>query len=68
MSRPDSVWRMIAVLGSAALISGVLLGYFHDLTATPIAQASARRLSESLREMMPSFSNDPLTDALTAIV
>ena len=53
MSRPDSVWRMIAVLGSAALISGVLLGYFHALTATPIAQASARRLSESLREMMP---------------
>ena len=50
MSRPDSVWRMIAVLGSAALISGVLLGYFHDLTATPIAQASARRLSESDRK------------------
>lgn len=68
MSRPDSVWRMIAVLGSAALISGVLLGYFHDLTATPIAQASARRLSESLREMMPSFSNDPLTDAVGACV
>lgn len=63
MKRVDSVWRMIAVLGLTALMSGVLLGFFHDLTATPIAQASARRLSESLREMMPAFSNDPLADA-----
>ncbi len=59
----DSLWRMIAVLGLTALLSGALLGFFHDLTAGPIAEASARQLSESLAELMPPFSNDPLADA-----
>ena len=63
MTRKDSLWRMIAVLGLTALLSGALLGFFYDLTADPIAKASARQLSESLAELMPPFSNDPLADA-----
>lgn len=55
----SSLFNMVIVLTSVAVIAGFLLGYVNKLTEEPIAQANAKALNDGIALVVPGFDNDP---------
>lgn len=56
---------MLLVLTGVTAISVALLAYVNELTKGPIAEANAKTLNEALKEVLPAFDNNPVTECDT---
>lgn len=53
---------MLLVLTGVTVISVALLAYVNQLTAEPIRQANAKTLNNALKEVLPEYTNDPVSE------
>ena len=61
----SSFKNMLLVLTGVTAISVALLAYVNELTKGPIAEANAKTLNEALKEVLPSFTNNPVSESDT---
>ncbi|KAA6346824.1 Electron transport complex protein RnfG [termite gut metagenome] len=56
---------MLLVLTGITVISVGLLAYVNELTKAPIAEANVKALNEALRNVVPEFTNNPVSECDT---
>ncbi len=56
---------MLLVLTGITAISVALLAFVNGLTKGPIAEANMKTLNEALMQVLPSFTNNPVSEADT---
>lgn len=56
---------MLLVLTGVTAISVALLAYVNELTKGPIAEANAKTLNEALKQVLPTFTNNPVAESDT---
>ncbi|KAA6335697.1 Electron transport complex protein RnfG [termite gut metagenome] len=56
---------MLLVLTGITVISVGLLAYMNELTKAPIAEANVKALNEALRNVVPEFTNNPVSECDT---
>lgn len=56
---------MLLVLTGVTVISVALLAYVNELTTRPIAEANSKTLNEALKQVLPSFTNNPVAESDT---
>lgn len=56
---------MFIVLTVVALVSAGVLGFTYTKMEPVIAEAQAEKRAEALRQVLPSFDNDPIADSYT---
>ncbi|MCK9160065.1 MAG: RnfABCDGE type electron transport complex subunit G [Bacteroidaceae bacterium] len=61
----SSLKNMVFVLTGTTVICVALLAYVNLLTAEPIAKANANILNTALKEVLPAYDNNPVTEADT---
>ena len=61
----SSLKNMLLVLTGITAISVALLAYVNELTKGPIAEANMKTLNEALMQVLPEFTNNPVTEADT---
>lgn len=54
-----SLKNMLLSLTGFSVVAGALLGWVNDVTAGPIAEASASALSDAIALVVPGFDNNP---------
>lgn len=63
MSKKKSTFlNMILALFVITLVAGLSLGYVNDLTKGPKAKAKLERKVNALKEVLPTFDNNPVED------
>ena len=55
----SSLKNMLLSLTGFSVVAGALLGWVNDVTAGPIAEASASALSDAIALVVPGFDNNP---------
>ena len=55
----SSLKNMLLSLTGFSVVAGALLGWVNDVTAGPIAEASAKTLSDAIALVVPGFDNNP---------
>ena len=61
----SSLKNMLLVLTGITAISVALLAFVNGLTKGPIAEANMKTLNEALMQVLPSFTNNPVSEADT---
>lgn len=61
----SSLKNMLLVLTTVTVVSVALLAWVNELTKEPIAQANARTLNEALKQVLPTFDNNPVSESDT---
>lgn len=56
---------MLLVLTGVTALSVALLAYVNELTKKPIEEANAKTLNEALKQVLPTFTNNPVADCDT---
>lgn len=56
---------MVAVLTLTTALVGAILGSIYQITAKPIALASAQAQEEAIRQVTPAFDNNPIAESDT---
>ncbi len=59
----SSMKNMVLSLGVVTLSAGARLAGVHVLTEGPIAKASAAKVLDAIKEVVPGFDNNPLDEA-----
>jgi len=63
MNKKDlSFKNMLITLLSVTFISSAALGYIYELTKEPIAEAALAKKIKAVKEVVPSFNNNPLEE------
>lgn len=57
--------NMVVVLFSITLVAAAAVGGVYLLTKEPIAQAKITKTNNAIKEVMPSFDNDPSAEVIT---
>ena len=57
--KESTLFNMILALGLVTIISGIALAYVYDITKEPIAKAKLAKKLKAIREVIPTFSNNP---------
>ena len=55
----ENVLVLGGFLALTGILAGLILAYFSDLTAAPIAAAKTRSTNEALQSVLPAFDNNP---------
>ena len=61
----SSLKNMLLVLTGITAISVALLAFVNELTKGPIAEANMKTLNEALKQVLPEFTNNPVSEADT---
>lgn len=64
----SSLKNMLQVLTGVTIIAVGLLAYVNELTKEPIAQANQEILNTSLKEVVPEFDNNPVSEKDTVLL
>lgn len=63
MAKKESTFgNMVLALAVITLVAAASLGYVYELTKEPIAEAKRAKQIEALQQVLPDFTNDPLTE------
>lgn len=57
--------NMVVVLFTITLVGSVSVGVVYRLTKEPIAQAKMDKTNKAIKEVVPSFDNDPASEVFT---
>jgi len=60
--KKSSFINMVVALFVITLVAGLSLGYVNDLTKGPKAKAKLERKVNALKEVLPDFNNNPVSD------
>ncbi|KAA6318088.1 Electron transport complex protein RnfG, partial [termite gut metagenome] len=61
----SSLKNLLLVLTGITVIAVGLLAYVNELTKAPIAEANVRALNEALKNVVPEFTNNPVSECDT---
>lgn len=61
----SSLKNMLLVLTGITAISVALLAFVNELTKGPIAEANMKTLNEALKQVLPEFTNNPVSQSDT---
>ncbi len=65
MAKKASTFKnMTLTLFLITVVAGISLGYINEVTKGPIAKAKLERTTNALKNVLPTFDNDPLQDIL----
>ncbi len=64
----STFWNMVWSLTLFTAVAGGLLGYAHQLTKEPIAQAEKAGREKAIQAVLPEYDNSPLDEQYTYIV
>jgi electron transport complex protein RnfG len=59
LKKTENIWILGIFLGIIGLLSALLLAVANNLTKEPIAQAKAKAINASLKQVLPNFDNNP---------
>lgn len=63
MAKKESTFiNMVVALVIVTLIAGTTLGFVHEFTKEPIAQAKLNKKLNAIKEVVPEFTNNPNAD------
>lgn len=63
MGKKASTFKnMTLTLFVITVVAGISLGYINEVTKGPIAQAKLERTTNALKNVLPTFDNDPIQD------
>lgn len=60
--------NMVMVLCIITLVASAAVGGIYILTKDPIAEAKVKKTNNAIKEVMPSFDNDPSTEVITKTI
>ncbi|HQL41644.1 MAG TPA: RnfABCDGE type electron transport complex subunit G, partial [Candidatus Omnitrophota bacterium] len=68
MAKPSTFFNMVSTLFVICLVSSAALGVASALTKEPIAKAALAKRITAIKQVLPEFDNEPLSESSTISV